>query len=337
MKKALISGITGQDGSYLAEYLLSRDYEVHGIIRRTSTENTKRIAHIMKDIHLHYGDLTDSLSLVTILAKVRPDEVYNLGAQSHVRVSFDIPEYTADVTGGGALRMLEAIRLVCPEAKFYQASSSEIFGKVQETPQNEKTPLYPRSPYGCSKAFAHWVTINYRESYDMYAVNGILFNHESPRRGENFVTKKVTRSLVRIKLGLQDKMLIGNMDSKRDWGYAGDYVEAMHLMLQQPEPDDFVIATGETHSVRDLIEIAAKYLDLGLSWQGEGLEEKGYDKKGNLIIEVDPHFFRPAEVDVLLGDANKAKRRLGWEPENEFEDLVKMMIDYDLGKEQING
>ncbi len=321
MKKALVTGITGQDGSYLAELLLEKGYEVHGIIRRASTFNTARIDHLYKDPHgegvrlfLHYGDLADSVQLIKLLYKIQPDEFYNLGAQSHVRVSFNIPEYTGDVTGLGTLRILEAIRESGIKTKFYQASSSEIFGKVRETPQRETTPFYPRSPYGCSKVYAFWSTVNYRESYDMFAVNGILFNHESPRRGETFVTRKITRALARIKFGLEKKLFLGNLEAKRDWGYAKEYVEAMWLMLQQERPDDFVIATGETHSVREFLEETFGYA--GLDWRE--------------FVEKDELYFRPAEVDSLIGDASKARQVLGWQPKVKFEELVRIMVDADM-------
>ena len=322
-KKALITGITGQDGSYLAELLLSKDYEVYGIIRRSSSFNTERIDHIYQDPHesarrlkLIYGDLNDASSLNKILRDVQPDEIYNLGAQSHVRVSFDIPEYTAEVGGLGTLRLLEAIRDTGIKTKFYQASSSELYGKVQEVPQRETTPFYPRSPYAVAKLYSYWITVNYRESYDMFACNGILFNHESPRRGETFVTRKVTKAAVAIKHGLQDKLFLGNLDAKRDWGFAGDYVEAMWLMLQQEKPDDFVIATGETYSVRDLLTESFGYL--GLDWEK--------------YVEIDPRYYRPAEVDLLIGDPTKARTVLGWEPKVKFKELVQMMVDSDLEK-----
>ena len=321
MKKALITGITGQDGSYLAELLLSKDYEVHGIIRRASTFNTERIDHLYQDPHingvrlfLHYGDISDSTNLIKLLYRIQPDEIYHLGAQSHVRVSFDIPEYTGDVTGLGTVRILEAIRETGLKAKFYQASSSEMYGKVQEVPQRETTPFYPRSPYGAAKVYSYWLTINYRESYGMFACNGILFNHESPRRGETFVTRKVTRAAARIKAGLEDKLYLGNLDAKRDWGYAKEYVEAMWLMLQQEEPDDYVVATGETHSVRELLEEAFSYV--GLDWRKH--------------LEIDARYYRPAEVDFLIGDASKAKRKLGWEAKTKFKDLVRVMVDADM-------
>ncbi len=320
MKKALITGITGQDGSYLTEFLLKKGYEVHGIIRRSSSFNTERIDHLYRDPHekpklkLLYGDLNDSSSLAEILHSVNPDEIYNLGAQSHVRVSFDIPEYTGEVTGMGNLRILEAIRRTGSKARFYQAGSSEMFGKVLEIPQTEKTPFYPRSPYGCAKVFGHWLTVNYRESYNIFACNGILFNHESPRRGETFVTRKITRAATRIKLGLLNKLYLGNLDAKRDWGYAGDFVEAMWLMLQADKPDDYVIATGETHSIREFLDEAFGLLDL--DW-------KKY-------VKIDPKYFRPAEVDLLLGDSTKARKKLKWKPKVSFKQLVKMMIEADL-------
>ena len=320
-KRALITGITGQDGSFLAELLLEKGYEVYGMIRRSSSFNTDRIDHLYQDPHepgtrlrLLYGDLNDSSSLNTILRQVQPDEIYNLGAQSHVRVSFDVPEYTAEVTGLGAVRILEAIREVGIRPKFYQASSSEMFGKAVETPQNEGTSFHPRSPYGCAKVYAFWTTVNYRESYGLFACNGILYNHESVRRGETFVTRKITRAATRIKVGLQDKLYLGNLDARRDWGYAGDYVEAMWLMMQAPEPDDYVIATGETHSVKEFLDEAFGYLDL--DW-------KKY-------VERDPRYYRPAEVDSLVGDASKARAALGWEPKVDFTSLVRLMVDHDL-------
>ncbi|MBA3484192.1 MAG: GDP-mannose 4,6-dehydratase [Pirellulales bacterium] len=340
-KKALITGITGQDGSYLAELLLEKGYDVWGIIRRSSSFNTARIDHLYQDPHetdvrlkLHYGDLGDASSINQILQKVRPDEIYNLAAQSHVKVSFDIPEYTGDVTGLGAVRILEATRELGLKSKFYQASSSELYGKVVETPQSETTPFHPRSPYAAAKAYAYYITKNYRESYDMFAVNGILFNHESPRRGETFVTRKITRAAARIKLGLQSKLYLGNLDAKRDWGFAGDYVEAMWLMLQAEKPDDYVIATGETHSVREFCDIAFAHIGLPIKWQGRGVEEQGLGPDGRVLIEVDPNYFRPAEVDLLLGDASKAERELGWKPRVNFEGLAKMMVDADLAAER---
>lgn len=339
MKKALITGITGQDGSYLAELLLSKGYEVHGIKRRASSFNTERIDHIYEDPHvsnshflLHYGDLTDSSNLIRIIQQVQPDEIYNLGAQSHVQVSFEVPEYTADTDAIGTLRLLEAVRLLGLEKKtrFYQASTSELYGMVQEIPQKETTPFYPRSPYGVAKLYGFWIVKNYRESYGMYACNGILFNHESPRRGGTFVTRKITRAAARIKLGLQEKLFLGNLDSKRDWGFAGDYVEGMWRMLQQDEPDDFVLATGETYTVRDFVNMSFKEVGIILKWTGSGVGEKGLDEAtGRVIVEVDPSYFRPAEVDILIGDPAKAKEKLGWEPKVRLDELVKMMIDED--------
>lgn len=311
MKRALVTGITGQDGSYLAELLLEKGYEVHGIIRRSSSFNTGRIDHIFSDLKLHFGDLTDSGSVNKLVSAIEPDEIYNLGAQSHVRVSFEIPEYTADADALGTLRLLEANRTLDNPAKFYQASSSELYGKVLETPQSETTPFYPRSPYGIAKQFAYWTTVNYREAYGMFACNGILFNHESPRRGETFVTRKIVKAAMRIACGSQDKLLLGNLDAKRDWGFAKEFVEAMWLMLQQDRPDDFVIATGETHSVREFLDEAFGYLDL--DWHKH--------------VEIDEKYFRPSEVDVLLGDASKAKRILGWEPKVKFRELVRLMVD----------
>lgn len=340
-KKALITGITGQDGSYLAELLLEKGYEVHGIIRRASTFNTKRIDHLYQDRHerpslfLHYGDLSDSSNLDRLIAKIEPDEIYNLAAQSHVRVSFDTPEYTGDVTGLGALRILDAIRETGIKTKFYQASSSEMFGLVQAVPQNEETPFYPRSPYGVAKVYAYWITKNYRESYDLFASNGILFNHESPRRGETFVTRKVSRGLSRIKLGMDQKLYMGNLDAKRDWGFAGDYVEGMWRMLQHEKPDDYVLATNETHTVREFIEVASKQLGFDLQWEGKDESEKGIDANtGKTIIEIDPAYYRPAEVDLLIGDYSKAKKELGWEPKVRFKELVEMMVEADLAVEQ---
>ena len=320
-KRALITGITGQDGSYLAEFLLAKGYEVHGIIRRASTFNTGRLDPIYEDPHassrrlsLHYGDLSDASALARLVEKVQPEEVYNLAAQSHVRVSFDSPEYTTDITATGVVRLLEAIRETGAKPRFYQASSSEMYGKVQDVPQRETTPFYPRSPYGCAKVFGFWATVNYRESYGLHASNGILFNHESPRRGETFVTRKITRALAHIKAGLQSKLYLGNLDAKRDWGYAKEFVEAMWLMLQQPEPDDYVVATGETHSVREFLEVA--FAHVGLDWQKH--------------VEIDARYFRPAEVELLIGDASKAKRKLGWEPKTKFVELVKLMVDADV-------
>lgn len=341
MKKALITGITGQDGSYLAELLLEKGYEVYGLVRRSSSFNTARIDHLLQDAHKKgvrlfrvYGDLSDSSSLSRLLEKVKPEEVYNLGAQSHVRVSFDIPEYTGDVDALGVLRILDALKDTKIGARFYQASSSEMFGLVQETPQKETTPFYPRSPYGCAKAFGYWITKNYRESYNLFASNGILFNHESPRRGENFVTKKITKGLVKIKLGQESCLYLGNLDAKRDWGYAKDYVEAIWLMLQHSKPDDFVVATGKTHSVREFIEESGKALGMDIKWSGKGLDEIGTDSKtGKVIIRIDPIYFRPAEVDLLIGDGSKAKKVLGWEPKTTFKELVKIMVEADLKKE----
>lgn len=343
MKKALITGITGQDGSYLAEFLLQKGYEVHGLVRRASTFNRQRIEHLVpdrhgskNDIHLHYGDLSDSGSLHKIIQLVSPDEIYNLGAQSHVRISFDVPEYTSEATGVAVVRLLEAIRQNAPAAKFYQASSSEMFGKVLETPQKETTAFNPRSPYGVAKAFAYWITVNYRESYGMHASNGILFNHESPRRGENFVSKKITSGLAKIATGSLEKLYLGNLDARRDWGYAKDYVEGMWLMLQQEKPGDYVLATNETHTVRELVEEACTLAGIELLWEGVGLEEKGINKKtGKVIIEIDPEYFRPTEVDVLLGDYSKAKNVLGWEPKVKFKELVKLMMDVDMAERDI--
>jgi len=337
-KRALIIGITGQDGSYLAEFLLEKGYEVHGMIRRSSSFNTGRLNEIFEDPHvnnahliLHYGDLSDSSNVSRLIEDIKPNEIYNLGAQSHVRVSFDIPEYTGDVVGLGTLRLLDAIKNSKIKTKFYQASSSEMFGKVQEIPQTEQTPFYPRSPYGCAKVFSYWITKNYRESYGLFASNGILFNHESPRRGETFVTRKITRGLVRIKLGLDDKLYLGNLDSKRDWGYAKDYIEGMWLMLQQDKPDDYILATGETHSVREFVELSAKLLGFVLEWKGKGVKEIGVDHKtGKTIIKIDPHYFRPAEVDLLIGDASKANKNLGWKPKTKFKQLVEIMVKADL-------
>ena len=338
MKKALITGITGQDGSYLAEFLLNKGYQVHGIKRRTSLINTDRIDHLYQEPNeidrkfiLHHGDLTDSTSLIRIIQEIRPDEIYNLAAQSHVAVSFEEPEYTANSDGIGALRILEAIRILKLEKKirYYQASTSELYGSTKETPQNENTPFYPRSPYSVAKLYAYWITINYREAYGIYACNGILFNHESPVRGETFVTRKITRALARIKLGTQKILYLGNLNALRDWGHAKDYVEAQWLMLQQEIPEDFVIATGKQYSVRDFINLASKYLDMKIEWKGKGLEEVG-SYKGSNIVKVDPRYFRPTEVETLLGDASKAKEKLNWSPKISFEQLVKEMIDEDL-------
>jgi GDPmannose 4,6-dehydratase len=337
MKKALITGITGQDGSYLAELLLEKGYAVYGIIRRSSTFNTERIDHIYEDIHLNpqmrlvYGDLSDASSIQSLLCQIEPDEIYNLGAQSHVRVSFDIPEYTSDIVALGTLRVLEAIRQLGLKARFYQASSSELYGDGAETPQSEATPFYPRSPYAVAKQYAYWITVNYREAYNIFAANGILFNHESPRRGETFVTRKITRGATRIKVGLQDRIYLGNLDAKRDWGYARDYVEAMWLILQHDIPDDFVIATGETHSVREFVERVFQELEIGLIWRGKGVDERGIDEEtGKVLIEVDPRYFRPTEVDYLQGDYSKAERELGWHPKVSFDELVTMMVQEDL-------
>lgn len=330
-KVALISGITGQDGSYLAELLLEKGYSVHGIVRRSSLINTHRINHIYDKITLHYGDLTDSTNVINVIRKTKPDEIYNLGAQSHVKVSFEVPEYTADVDGIGTLRVLEAVRLLGLENKtrIYQASTSELYGLVQEVPQKETTPFYPRSPYGCAKLYGYWITKNYRESYGMYACTGILFNHESPRRGETFVTRKITRGLARIKLGLEKELLIGNLNAKRDWGHAKDFVEAQWLMLQQKHPEDFVIATGKQHSVRDFINLASKFLNLQVKWKGKGLKEIGVID-GQEVIKVDPRYFRPTEVDSLLGDSKKAKKKLKWSPKISFVELVSEMVTEDL-------
>ncbi|MDD9302917.1 MAG: GDP-mannose 4,6-dehydratase [Desulfobacter sp.] len=340
MKKALITGITGQDGAYLAEFLLKKGYEVHGIKRRASLFNTDRIDHLYEDPHtdnrklvLHYGDLTDATNLIRILQQVRPDEVYNLAAQSHVQFSFESPEYTADTDALGTMRILEGIRLLGLEKKtrFYQASTSELYGKVQEVPQTENTPFYPRSPYACAKLYAYWITVNYREAYNIYACNGILFNHESPIRGETFVTRKITRALCRIHLGLQKCLFLGNMNALRDWGHAQDYVEMQWLMLQQEAPDDYVIATGEQHSVREFVELSAQELGMAIEWQGQGIDEKGINSaNGKTIVPVDPRYFRPIEVETLLGDPSKAKKNLGWEPKIRFERLVREMTLSDL-------
>ena len=340
MKKSLITGITGQDGAYLSEFLLKKGYEVHGIKRRSSSFNTQRIDHLYQDPHvenknfiLHYGDLTDTSNLIRIIQQVQPDEIYNLGAQSHVQVSFEVPEYTADTDGIGTLRLLEAIRILGMEKKvrIYQASTSELYGKVQEIPQKETTPFYPRSPYAAAKLYAYWITVNYRESYGMFACNGILFNHESPLRGETFVTRKVTRAAARISLGLQDKLYMGNINAKRDWGYAGDYVELMWLMLQQNEPDDYVMATGITTTVRDFITMSFNVAGINLKWEGKGIKEKGINQaNGKTLVEIDPRYFRPAEVELLIGDPSKAKTKLGWEPKVKLPQLVKMMTEHDM-------
>jgi GDPmannose 4,6-dehydratase len=333
-KKALISGVTGQDGSYLAEFLLCKNYEVHGLIRRSSSFNTGRIDHIFNKLHLHYADLTDSSCITRLVSQIRPDEIYNLGAMSHVQVSFEMPSYTADADGVGTLRLLEAIRAagLSTTTKFYQASTSELFGKVQEIPQTETTPFYPRSPYGCAKLYAHWITRNYREAYGMFAVSGILFNHESPRRGPTFVTRKVAMAVARIKKGLQETLYLGNLDAKRDWGHAKDYTTGMWLMMQQPEPDDFVLASGETHSVREFVELAFARVGITVTWQAKkgSVDEEGVDDDGKTIVKVDPKYFRPTEVDLLLGDASKAKSKLGWEPKISFPELVNEMVDFEM-------
>jgi len=341
MKKALITGINGQDGSYLAEFLLKKGYEVHGTIRRASVFTTERIDHLYRDPHeknirllLHYGDLTDSSNLNRLVEKIKPDEIYNLGAQSHVKVSFEVPEYTAEVDAIGTLRLLDAIKETGLRTRFYQASSSEMFGAAKETPQKESTPFYPRSPYGAAKVYSHWIMVNYREAYNLFACSGILFNHESPRRGKRFVSRKITRAVARIYHGVQDKLFLGNLNAKRDWGYAPEYVEAMWLMLQKERPDDFVIATGEAHSVRELAEEAFKNINVKLEWKGKGANEKGIDKKtGKVLIEVDPNYFRPTEVESLVGDSSKAKKKLGWKPKIKFKELVKIMVEADLETE----
>ena len=339
-KTALISGITGQDGAYLAEFLLGKGYVVHGIKRRSSLLNTDRIDHLYQDPHevnvrltLHYGDLTDATNLIRIIQQVKPDEIYNLAAQSHVAVSFETPEYTANADGVGTLRMLEAIRILGLEGRtrFYQASTSEMFGKARETPQRETTPFYPRSPYGVAKLYAHWICVNYREAYGLYACNGILFNHESPLRGETFVSRKITRALARIRAGLQDTLHLGNLDAKRDWGHARDYVRAQWLMLQQPQPEDYVVATGKQHSVRDFVDLAGRLLGMDIEWRGRGVDELGVDRNdGHTVVRVDPRYFRPAEVESLLGDASKIRAELGWAPEISFEALVREMVESDL-------
>ena len=339
MKKALITGITGQDGSYLTEFLLEKGYEVHGIIRRASTFNTKRIDHLFenekignKSLFLHHGDLTDSSNLNRLIEKIQPDEIYNLAAQSHVQVSFEVPEYTAETDGIGTLRILDAIKESGLQCKFYQASTSELFGGLPGTaPQSEKTPFYPKSPYGAAKLYSYWITVNYRESYDLFACNGILFNHESPRRGETFVTRKITRAVSSIMAGKQEKLSLGNMDAKRDWGFAGDYVEAMWLILQQEKPQDFVIATNETHTVREFVELSFKEVGIDIEWKGTGVDEKGYDKcTGKLLIDINPKYFRPAEVELLWGDCSKAEKELGWQRKVDFKELVHMMVDEDM-------
>ncbi len=344
-KKALITGITGQDGSYLTELLLNKGYEVHGMIRRSSSFNTGRIDHLYNDskllnhkLFLHYGDLTDSSNLNRLLEKIGPDEIYNLGAQSHVKVSFEIPEYTAEVDAIGTLRFLDAIKETGIQSKFYQASTSELFGKVKEVPQTEKTPFYPRSPYGVAKLYSYWIIINYREAYNIYACNGILFNHESPRRGETFVTRKITRAAARIKYDIQDKLILGNLDAKRDWGYAPEFVEGMWKMMQLRQADDFVMATGETHTIREFAGIVFKELDMDLEWQGEGVNEKGIElKTGKTLIEINPHYFRPTEVELLIGDSTKAQNTFGWKPKVKFKELAKIMAKADLDKVQKRG
>lgn len=345
MKTALITGITGQDGSYLAELLLEKGYTVHGIIRRSSSFNTGRIDHLYNDpaiynqkLFLHYGDLTDSSNLNRLLEKIGPDEVYNLAAQSHVKVSFEVPEYTAEVDAVGTLRFLDAIKETGLKTRFYQASTSELYGKVQEIPQSETTPFYPRSPYAVAKIYGYWIVVNYREAYGIFASNGILFNHESPRRGETFVTRKITRAVARIKEGKQDKLVLGNMDAKRDWGYAPEYVDAMWRMLQQDAPDDFVVATGETHTVREFTEIAFRELGIEICWEGIADNEKGFDvASGELRVEVSPRYYRPTEVELLIGDPTKAKQKLGWEPQVKFDDLVKIMVKADIEKVKRRG
>lgn len=344
-KKALITGVTGQDGAYLAEFLLDKGYEVHGIKRRSSLFNTQRIDHLIDDLHdedknaffLHYGDMTDATNLIRLIQQIKPDEIYNLAAQSHVQVSFEMPEYTAQTDALGTLRLLEAIRAaeLADKTRIYQASTSELYGKVQEVPQTETTPFYPRSPYGVAKLYAYWITINYREAYGMFACNGILFNHESPLRGETFVTRKITRGIARIAHGSQEALYLGNLDAKRDWGYAKEYVEVMWLILQHDEPQDWVIATGETHSVREFVECAFKEIGYEVEWRGTGAEEKGYDKKtGKLLVAIDPRYFRPTEVDLLIGDPTKAKELLGWQSRTSFDQLVKIMIDADMKEVQ---
>ena len=344
MKKTLITGITGQDGSYLAELLLDKGYEVHGIVRRSSSFNTGRIDHIINDdqyrdqFFFHHGDVTDASNLNRILEKVEPDEIYNLAAQSHVKVSFEMPDYTAQVDALGTLRFLDAIRETGVRTKFYQASTSELFGKAQQVPQNENTPFYPRSPYGVAKLYGYWIIVNYREAYDLFACNGILFNHESPRRGETFITRKITRAVARIKAGHQDLVSLGNLDAKRDWGYAPEYVEGMWRMMQQEQPGDFVLATGETHSVREFAELAFQELGMELIWDGKGEEEKGIEKRtGTVRVEVDPNYYRPTEVELLIGDASKAKQQLGWEPKVKFEELVNLMVKADWEKVKRRG
>jgi GDPmannose 4,6-dehydratase len=344
MKKALITGITGQDGSYLAEFLLEKGYEVHGMVRRSSSFNTGRIDHLYNDpdildkrMFLNYGDLTDSSNLNRLLEKIEPDEIYNLGAQSHVQVSFEVPEYTAEVDAIGTLRFLDAIKETGLKTKFYQASTSELFGKTQEVPQTELTPFYPRSPYGVAKVYGHWIIVNYREAYNLFACNGILFNHESPRRGGTFVTRKITRAAARIKEGIQDKLVLGNLEANRDWGYAPEYVEGMWLMLQQDQPGDFILATGESHSVREFVDLSFRELDMELHWKGKDADEKGIDQDGIVRVEIDRRYFRPTEVDYLLGDASKAEKELGWKAKTRFEDLVAIMAKVDWEKVKKRG
>ena len=344
-KKALITGITGQDGSYLAELLLAKGYEVHGMIRRSSSFNTGRIDHLYRNpeiynekLFLHYGDLTDSSNLNRLLEKIEPFEIYNLGAQSHVKVSFEVPEYTADVIAMGTLRFLDAIKETGLNSRFYQASTSELFGKVQQIPQTEETPFYPRSPYGVAKLYAYWVIVNYREAYGLFACNGILFNHESPRRGETFVTRKISRAVSRIKLGIQDYLTLGNLDSKRDWGYAPEFVEGMWRMMQKEIPADYVLATGETHTIREFVDLAFRQLGMDLEWSGKGIDEQGVEKKtGKVLVKVNPRYYRPTEVELLIGDASKARNELGWEPKIKFEELVKLMVQKDWDKVKRRG
>lgn len=347
MKKALITGITGQDGSYLAEFLLEKGYTVHGLVRRSSSSNLYRIQQLLdpvREITLHEGDLLDSSSLERLVDSIQPDELYNLAAMSHVRVSFEVPEYTANIDGIGVLRLLEAVRKNSPHTRFYQASTSELYGKVQQIPQSETTPFYPRSPYGIAKLYAYWATVNYREAYNLYACNGILFNHESPRRGETFVSKKITLAVAKISAGLQDKLVLGNLDAKRDWGYAKDFVEGMWLMLQQAKPEDFVLATGETTTVREFVQLAFNEVGIDIEWSGRGVDEKGYDKSsGRVVVVLSPEFFRPSEVDLLVGDPSKAKRKLGWSSKTSLKELVQVMMQHDLesvrssSRELVNG
>ena len=343
-KKALITGITGQDGSYLTEFLIEKGYEVHGLIRRSSSFNTGRIDHLFNDpqvhdkkLFLYHGDLTDSSNLNRLLEKIKPDEIYNLGAQSHVKVSFDVPEYTAEVDAVGTLRLLDAIKETGIDTRFYQASTSEMFGKVREVPQTENTPFYPRSPYGAAKLYAYWIVVNYREAYNLFACNGILFNHESPRRGETFVTRKITRAVARIHHHLQEKVKLGNLDAKRDWGYAPEYVEGMWLMLQQDTPEDYVLATHETHSVREFADLAFLEIGMPLHWEGGGKQEKGIDENGAVRVEIDPNYYRPTEVDMLIGDFSRARQKLGWQPRTPLEELVKIMVQADLEKVKRRG